>query len=103
MNDNKEALNLILGLSSEEGRLSTLQLTLEQARHLIGYDKEKRITRAGYYCRKLRIKSDYNAFTEDIADFAKDDRPEDEATICDAFSALIMYLIALDQLSNLFS
>ncbi len=46
IDENRKTLNLILGLSSEVGRKSTLQLALEQARHLIGYDKEKGVTKA---------------------------------------------------------
>ena len=74
-------------------------MALEQARHLIGYDKEKGITRAGYNCRRLNIRNENGHVTADLID---DSRQEDMIDNCDAFSALTFYLIALDQLGHLF-
>jgi hypothetical protein len=100
MEETKRTLNLILGLSSEKGRKSTLQMALEQARHLIGYDKEKGITRAGYNCRRLNIRNENGHVTADLID---DSRQEDMIDNCDAFTALTLYLISLDQLGCIFT
>ena len=92
-------LNLVLGLAFDDHRKSTLQLALEQARHLIGYDKEKGVSAAGYESSKLSIIEKHGHVTAEIKE---DNRPKDVIDICDAFSALSLYLIALDQLGHLF-
>lgn len=92
-------LNLVLGLASDDHRKSTLQLALEQARHLIGYTKEKGVSIAGYKCRGLNITEKDGHIT---ADRIEDNRSKDDIDVCDAFSALSLYLIALDQLGHLF-
>ena len=99
MTDKEKILNLVLGLTFDDHRKSTLQLALEQARHLIGYDKKQGISVDGYKYRGLKIKEKDGHITAEISE---DNRPIDVLDICDAFSALSLYLIALDQLGHLF-
>lgn len=102
MNNNdekKEILSLILGLSEDEHRKSTLQLALSQARHMIGYDKNKGISFAGYACRHMHIQWENDEINVDLIE---DERNNEVVDICDAFSALTFYLIALDQLGHIF-
>ena len=51
METKSEILDFILGLSTDVERKSTLQLALEQARHLIGYDNAQGINRCCFETR----------------------------------------------------
>ncbi len=98
MEDTQKILKLILGIESVEGRLSTLQLALQQARKLIGIDDlegEKKINYQIFQCRR----PSQDSIANDIIDYAFKAHQEEEM---DIFASLSLYLIVLDQLGHIF-
>lgn len=88
METKSEILDFILGLSTDVERKSTLQLALEQARHLIGYDNAQGINRCCFETRNTE------AIINEMKDFCSDES-------C-LLGALTFYLIALDCLGCIF-
>ena len=98
MEETKKILKLILGIEPFEGRLSTLQLALQQARKLIGINNLEDKVDINYQTFQCRRPSrDFNA--NEIVDYAFKAHQEEEM---DVFTSLSLYLIVLDQLGHIF-
>ena len=92
--DKDSILKLILGFSKDERRKSTLQLALTEARHLIGFDISKKSIQ--------RIDFEFRNPIDPDEDAKSDCFNTRDKGVCDVFTALILYLVALDQLGHVF-
>ena len=85
----------ILGIESEIGRKSTLQLALNQARKLGGAIQGEHVSRTQFLLRKVNEGHD----AEEIADTLLGSYHDEEM---DVLTSLSLYLIILDQLGHIF-
>lgn len=99
MDDKEIVIKFILGLDEgkNSNRKSTLRLALEQARHLIGFDRTKSISNGQFKARNFYVEAELCEKCNDCE--IKNKHCSDES---DLFAALTLYFIALDQLGDLF-
>jgi len=81
VNEKKRIIELVLGISKDNSRVSTMVLSLQNARNSCGYHEDKPYTRLEFDLR------------------GDGRRTNDEA---DIFNALLNYLIVLEQVGTLF-
>ena len=109
--EKKAILDLILGIEHEEGRKSTLQLALKQARKLVGKKEGKTVSRQTFYERRrnnsdslgeVYVSAPQELNEEQIEEIINDNveiKSDDEM---DVLTSLCLYLIVLDQLGHIF-
>ena len=87
----KELIELILGIKNSSDRKSTLQLALESARFHCGIEKNGIIDNVTFDLRQDFLEKIYK---EEFKHYISDE--------ADIFSALLCYLICLEQIGTLF-
>ena len=90
MEEKKQLVDLILGRNECENRKSTLQMALEVARYLCGYKVDDYYSIASFNWGRNTSDDVYNPVV----------RPTSKQS--DIFASLLLYLIALEQIGNMF-